>query len=436
MKQVVAVGLCSILFLLCHPFLANADGTSIQQQIDAAEPGEVIVLHEGAYHESIFINKPIHLLGTKDVTLIQRGSEPLITIESDHVTIENMDLEYTNEGRESPAIFMKGDHNVLKHIAVQTNSYGIHLDQANENTIADVSITGEEEGAMKNRKHGIDLWESHDNEIYDNRIEYVKDGIYIEKSNANKIYRNTISDSRYGSHLMFTKNTELKENESTENISGLYIMGADGTVVKHNTLKDNQKNIQSLGLYVFDTTEATITENDVVQNRIGIFIESASDNKLASNNIQGNYIGMQLKRAEHNEIVNNSFLANIVQGQATESFDNHTNQNYWGDHVALDVTGDQISDLTYRIDPFFLNITNEYPPFQLLFHSPGLVSLEQLIATPVDQQLMDPSPLMENSLAGTDHSSAHQGTILLFCVALLTMSIFIIYLGVRKNEKV
>lgn len=425
-----------LLLLLFNPFVANAEEQSIQQQIDAADPGETIELNDGEYDESIVIDKPIHLLGSENVTLTQVGSEPILTVQSNDVVVENMNLQYTNDGSESPAVLIQGDRNSFNQIEIHTNSYGIQLDQANENTISELSIVGNEDAEIKNRKHGIDLWESHDNDISNTGIKHVQDGIYIERSDANKIYQNIVSDSRYGTHLMFTKNTELIENESFENISGLYIMGAEGTVAKQNTLRDNQKNIQSLGLYVFDTTDATITENDIIDNRIGMFIESASDNQFNLNNVQGNYIGMQFKEAEKNDIVDNSFIANVVQGQATGSSDNITNQNYWGDHHGLDITGDQTSDLTYRIDPFFLNLTSEYPPFQLLFQAPGMVFLEQLIATPKDEQLVDKSPLMENPSPASDNQAVNQGAIFALCMFLLIISILIIYMGVRKNEKV
>src|SRR5699024_5502701 len=138
----------------------------------------------------------------------------------------------------------------------------------------------------------------------------------------------------------------------------------------------------------------------------------------------------------NNDIVHNSFIANVVQGEAKESSMNHTNNNYWGDHFGLDITGDKISDLTYKVDPFFLNITNEYPPLQLLFKSSGLVFLEQLTHTPIEQQLVDQSPLMENPLTISNNLYQNQFSILLICLLIFMLSIVIIYLGVKVNEKV
>src|SRR5690625_1202096 len=227
-KKNLVIAAFSLFLLILSPVYGNAEASSIQQQIEEARPGETIELSEGEYEESFVINKPVHLVGTEDVTLIQKGSSPGITIQSNDVVIENMNINYLNDDNDSPAILINGDHNSLNNLHINTNSYGIQLDGANYNTISDVSIKGDKDKSLTDREHGIDLWESHYNEIYDTRLQYVNDGIYIERSNENKVSRNIISHSRYGSHLMFTKNVVLEENESFENVSGMYIMGSEG----------------------------------------------------------------------------------------------------------------------------------------------------------------------------------------------------------------
>lgn len=426
--------LFAILFFLFIPIFTHAQTPTIQQQIDDAEPGETIELSKGEYNESVIINKPIHLIGSDNVMLTQSGTEPVISIEADHVVLENLVIQHTDKTGESAAILMHGDENSLSNLSIDTDSFGIKLDDAHQNELLKVTITGNKDAEIKNRKHGIDLYKSHNNEITDAYITHVQDGIYVEKSNENKIRGFNISHSRYGAHLMFTRDTLLESNESYENISGMYIMGADGTIAKDNILRDNQDNVRSLGMLLFDTANAEITDNEILNNRIGIFIEDASDNKLASNHVQGNYIGVQLKGAETNDITQNAFIANVVHGQARESTSNNTSENYWGDHLGLDLTGNHLSDIPYNVDPFFLNLTNEYPPFQLLFQAPGMVFLEELISTPIEEQLTDASPLMGNSLVESHKQSKSQFmTALLFCITLILLSTSIIYLGVKKQ---
>src|SRR5690625_966369 len=436
MRQVLTVSVFGFLFIVFGPVFAKAQEQTIQEQIEAAQSGDTIYLPEGVYVENIVINKPIHIVGTENVTLIQNNASPVITIQSDDVEMEYLNIKQEDPQQESPAIVINGHHNILHKIKIDTNSYGIQLDQANDNTLSHIHISGDEHALMKDRQHGIDIWKSHRNDIHDTTIHDVQDGIYVEKSNETKLYHNNVYQSRYGYHLMFTKNTTLESNESYENISGMMVMGADGTVISDNLLTKNQENIQSLGLLVFDTTNASIKENHITNNRIGIFMEDASNNTLSRNDVKENYIGLQLKGAEKNEINKNSFVANVVQGQAQESATNNTNENYWGDHVGLDMTGDQRSNLAYQVDPFFLTVTNDYPVFQLLFQAPGMIFLEQLIHTPVDQQFVDQYPLMQDPLAASDNLPQHSFIMLSVCMSLLIFSVSIMYLGVKRNEKI
>ena len=436
MKNALTFLAISMLLIFFDMVDVNAEEQSIQSLIDTAASGDTIQLDEGIYEESVVINQPIHLIGEGDVTLIQQDASPVFTIQSNNVDIENIMIIHEDDHHESPAILINGHHNKLHNINIETNSYGIQLDQANDNTLSYVHIIGDQDAFMKDRQHGIDIWESHRNEIYDSTIQNVQDGIYVEKSHDTVMYDNTVFQSRYGYHLMFTKNSKLENNESYHNISGMMVMGADGTVVKDNQLTNNQTNIQSLGLLLFDTKNATITNNQIANNRIGIFIEDAHANHFTLNDVNENYIGLQFKSAENNEINRNAFVANVVQGQAQESTNNDTNHNYWGDHVGLDMTGEQTSSLPYKVDPFFLDITSEYPAFQLLFQAPGMIFLEQLIHTPVEEQLIDSSPLLEDPLLVSNE--VPQYSLLLFsaCLGLFIFSIFIIYLGVRRHEKV
>src|SRR5699024_8286892 len=108
--------------------MTAAETLSIQQQIDKATAGETIEITAGEHDESIIIDKPIRLVGNEGATLVQQGSDPIITIQTDDAVIENLDLAYANDGSEAAAIFINGDRNELKNINIQTNSYGVHLD--------------------------------------------------------------------------------------------------------------------------------------------------------------------------------------------------------------------------------------------------------------------------------------------------------------------
>ncbi len=423
--------ICCSLVLFVFPISSQAEKNSIQQLIDEAQPGDTINVKQGIYEENIIIDKPIHLIGENEVIIQNKKEKPIITIQANNVKIENIAFEFQTANH-SPTILIQGNENILTKLQIKTNSIGIKLDDANDNELVEITIEGEETTPINQRQHGIDLWKSSNNIISHNNITHVQDGIYVESSKKNNILENYVANSRYGYHLMFTEETTLMKNESYENISGMMVMGTKGTQVHNNMIKYNQKNVQSLGLLLFDVRNATIIENEIAHNRIGILIEDAFDNKFTKNMIQNNYIGVQFKRAENNTITNNSFVANVVQGQAEDSSDNKTNNNYWGDHKGLDITGDRTSDLTYEINPFFLHLTNEYPPYRLLFDSPGMIFLEELLHTPVEEKLTDLSPLMEDPLFSEKTSDENGRNVFVFSSIFFILSLAIIFTGVRK----
>ena len=425
-----------ITFFLLFFIFSNVDeanAQSIQSIIDEAREGETIQLPSGTYNESIVIDQSIELNGNGDVTFIVNSERPAITINADDVVLKDITIQYEDETKESPAIFITSNKNILENILIISSNVGILLDDAHDNLLSHISITGDKNLPIRERKRGIDLWKANRNIIEHSEIIYVEDGIYEEFCEDNIFHNNIVTDSRYGYHLMFTDRTELYENESYENISGMMIMGTTETHAYENILMFNQKNVQSLGLLLFDVYDSLVERNVIAHNRIGILVEDAYHNEIQYNDVRNNFVGLQFTRAEDNVIHHNAFDANVVQGQAEDSMNNDTNYNYWSDHNGLDVIGDGLSNLSYKVDPFYLHLTNKYPPYRLLFQSPGMIFLDSMMHTPVEEQLVDESPLMENPIITSDLFNDRNIVIAIIGSVLFLFSLFIIYLGVRQT---
>lgn len=415
------------------PHFSEANTGTLQQRIDEAEEGETILIPSGTYEETLFIGKELTISGEGEVLFKVDHNKPAVTIEADDVRLENITIQYNSDEAEQAAIYIKGSHNHLEDIDITTSNKALLLDEAHFNVISELTVQGDASLPIMERQRGIDLWKADHNTIHHTHISDVEDGIYLENGSNNVLHDNSASNSRYGYHLMFTKNSELYANESYENISGMMIMGTNGTKVYENALFDNQKNVQSLGLLLFDVRHATIEDNDITHNRIGIFVENAEDNEILNNDVANNFVGLQFKEAENNFIHHNAFTANVVQGQAESSMDNITNNNFWSNHTGLDITGDGFSDLTYKVDPFYLHVTNKYPAFRLLFQAPGFNFLEKMMHTPIEQQLVDDAPLMKNPLLPSDEPSDNNKTMLVISTVLFFLSLSIIYMGVKQS---
>jgi len=421
------------ILLLMMPHLGEANTKTIQERIDEAEEGEAILIPSGTYEEALFIDKQVTISGEGEVLFKVKHNKPAITIAADDVSLENLSIQYDSDEADQAAIYISGNHNHLESIDIKTSKKAVLLDEAHYNVLSKLTVQGDASLAIKERQRGIDLWKANYNTINHTQISDTEDAIYVESGSDNVLHDNSAANSRYGYHLMFTKNSELYANESYENISGMMIMGTNGTKVYENNLFDNQKNVQSLGLLLFDVRHALIENNEIRRNRIGIFVENAADNEIRNNDVANNFVGLQFKQAEDNLIHHNAFTANVVQGQAEASMDNLTNHNFWSNHTGLDITGDGFSDLTYKVDPFYLHVTNKYPAFRLLFQAPGFNFLEKMMHTPIEQQLVDDAPLMENPLLPTDEPADKSKTILLISSLLFVFSLSIIYMGVKQS---
>lgn len=432
MKKFLAI-LVALLFIGFNQTIeAETEQVPLQPLIDETKPGDTLYLPPGEYIGGAVINKPIHIIGDDQVTILPGKKGPVIQVKANQVIIENisiMDQRNTND----ETVYITGDDNELKKLNIKTNGVGIQLFEANDNKLYQLKITGNKNLSLAQRGNGIDLWDSDHNTIHSSQITDVQDGVYLEKSSQNDIYNNIVTHSRYGYHLMFTNKTTLTENESYYNVSGMMVMGTNGTVVKHNELKHNLKSVQSLGLLLFDVKNAQVAHNKISHNKVGLFIENAHKNDITLNELEQNFVGVQFLKSTENSVTKNAFLANVVQGQAERSSDNDTESNFWGDHIGVDVNGDGYSQLSYQVDPFYLSLTKEYPPFQIYFQAPGMQFLEQLFHAPTDQWLSDQSPLMDNPIKSETEAKTSSIYVLCFSIILFIASTTIIYMGARKK---
>lgn len=412
---------------------------SLQSLIDRTSTGELSI-PPGQYRGPIVINKPIALLGNGNVTITSQGDQPVITVNADHVSITGIHVIDERSHPDNAAIVLHGSGHVLDRLLIQSAGSGIQLREAHKSVLQELQISGlgnqsGNGGQLFLRGNGIDLWGSHDNRIISCTISSMMDGIYLESSESNRILNNTVSDSRYAIHLMFTKDTIVTGNIGNRNVTGLMVMGTNRTRIEQNRFYKQSQNVNSQGLLLYDVKNAVVEHNRIEGNRVGIYLELSSSNTFRDNMIAFNFIGLQAIESSRNELVGNSFISNVIQAQAKESSGNDLNGNFWDDTEKIDLQGDGKSDLPYRISPFFLTLTNAAPPYQLFFHSPGMVFLESLFHTGTDQWLTDSTPLIRPPAApfesvNTDHRSAG----LIFSVLLFMISIiFITYWGVLRK---
>lgn len=424
--------LCSplLLFLVfCFPGVSIYAESTLQSKIDAASPYETITLESRVYNETIKILKPITIQGDKNTKIISCGKDPVITINKENIILKDLKIEQCNDNTDQPAILVSGDKHYINGLEINASYMGIKLEDARNIKVENSTIVGQK------RANGIDLWKSNRNLIENIKIRNVRDGIYLEQSDNNTIRENTIWQSRYGIHLMYSDRTVVEKNLSKENKTGAMIMGTKETSVVGNRFIDNKSNVHAQGILLYDAIKTNILQNEIANNRVGIYVEKAKHNTIMSNSIFHNFIGLQFKDTRENEFTQNVMIGNVNESQATQSRENNIYKNYWDASLKVDIDGSGISNIPYKVDAYFLLLTQDIPEYQLFFQSPGMRILQSFIKIPDQSLLVDKESRMEpKGITQKGEEVAFQYNILIVSVSLLLMGSILFILGRKIDE--
>ncbi|WP_438348059.1 right-handed parallel beta-helix repeat-containing protein [Paenibacillus sp. FA6] len=414
---------------------SNEPMVSLQEIIDQSSPGTSIVLESGTYQGPVIINKKLSIRGDGSVTLLNNTQQSAIAIHSNGVTLQGINIQHNADG-ESTAIEVTADEVTLEQLRIHTRGYGIKLREANRGIIQNNDIKwfipkGAEAGK---RGNGIDLYNSHDNQIEYNEISYLRDGIYLENSHNTVVNGNKLFHLRYGIHCMFIDGSHVTDNEGEYNMTGAMVMGVTNVVVSGNSFRKQSGNVHAQGILLYDVHRSSIERNVVEGNRVGIYMEQSSENQLMDNAVLRNFIGIQLKDAESNRIHSNAFIANVIEAEAVDSKDNEIKGNYWDSFQGLDLDHDGTSDIPYALNPFYQNLISRNSAYQLFFQSPGMTFLSDMFTGGREHWSADSSPLMKWNVTTPMETAQKDGTAMVTGWMLLFISIIIIiYMGVLRS---
>lgn len=409
----------------------------LQARIDRAGPGDIVRIPAGEYAGALVIDKPLTLLAEGDVRLVSDREAPVVHITADGVTVRGLAIVDTvPKPDKTAAVLVETDGVQLANLSIRTVNHGIRLVGAAGGEILDSTIEwAGGDVRLSERGNGIDLYQSHRNRIAGNTVAGVHDGIYIESGDDNVVEGNRIDRSRYGVHLMYTNRPVIRGNTGSQNITGIMVMTTRDAEVTGNSFFKQNENVHSQGILLFDVRASRFADNRVEGNRVGFYVEQSGGNTLERNEIVQNYIGIQMIAATGNRLHGNTFRGNVVDAEAVESGDNAVEGNHWDAFRGLDTDGDGRSDLAYPVNPFFLNLVERQPAFQLFFQSPGMLFLEGLFAADRDAWLTDAAPLMEPpALGGGEPDRPSGATVGVLGAVLLAAALFNIwYWGVRRS---
>lgn len=217
------------------------DYPTIQEAINKAAAGSVVLVGSGTYHENLVINKTLMLLGEdRSSTIIDGdGEQRAVSVRAGNVVINGFTVQNGGRG----VVLNYSDNCVISGNIVTRNTFeGIVLACSNESLIADniVSFNGWSQPGLWVGQ-GITIGGSKDNLIDNNVIlSNVVVGILVGESDHNIIQRNTMMGNGigYDIDIHFSENNTICHNNFINTMYQIHLANSTYSNVSRNYWDD------------------------------------------------------------------------------------------------------------------------------------------------------------------------------------------------------
>ncbi|MCX8103063.1 MAG: right-handed parallel beta-helix repeat-containing protein [Candidatus Bipolaricaulota bacterium] len=274
----VVVGIAPL--VLAKTIEVPKDYQTIQAAINAAQPGDLILIAPGTYRENLTIRKSIELRGA-DAGVIVDGSR----------------------SRSAPTILIQRTRDVvIQNLEITGGRRGIQVERSQNITIKNNLI-------QKNRRQGILITEhSQDVQIMENTIldtapdegNVLGNGIILNRTKNAHVINNFIARSAWSGLRLLSAVAHIENNTFEENrhygieIWPNWVDSPDvpsHATVLHNTLKNNWR----AGVFITEESVAAMHSNTILDTQAdrdkqyghGIWVADGAQVSLAENTITG-----------------------------------------------------------------------------------------------------------------------------------------------------
>lgn len=394
----------------------------IQAAIDAAAPGDTVVIPAGVYDGPIVVDKTITLVGDGWPVIDGRHEGDVVVIAADGVTLRGFVIQGSGRdvSREPGGIRLEGDNATIEDNRLRDVLYGIILINSDGHTVRGNTIVSLEAEPTQRRGHAIYLWNTSHNRIEGNTIRSAKDGIFLGFATFNEIRDNHVSDVRYGIHYMYADDNGFFGNVFRENIAGAAIMYSRRIELSGNEFAYNTSAASGYGILLKDVDDVTIRGNHIHHNRLGMTMEGAPQSPLAFVRVENNLIGyndaaLELTTTTNAVFVGNTFVGNLKQVESRGGDIGRRNVwsedgrgNYWDAYQGYDADGDGVGDIPFRYEGLYDDLIEKNEALKAYQYTFAHAALDLTARWfPVyrpEPRVVDPAPLMDPTMTLPAHA--------------------------------
>ena len=298
--------------------VGRADGyKTIQDAVNAAAPGDAVIVAPGTYVENVFVNKPLTIRSSDGAasTIVQAAVEnkDVFSLAGADVRIDGFTI-----------VGLRG-------------SSGVGINNASRCVVTNNIAYG--------NIRGVALQSSTDNEVSNNNLTNNGYGVYLDYSSNNTISNNVA-----------THESGMPDGSALGD--GIFMDNSASNTISNNDLSNNHV----FGISLYESPDNTIMSNVIAANeQFGVRLRQSSNNTLVFNTIRANvHQGIYIGDAPGNMIYLNNFMQepsnlSYVPGtvlNSTEklvySYNGGTRTgymgNYYSDYAGTDSKGDGIGD--------------------------------------------------------------------------------------------
>ena len=388
--------LCLALVFLSQSVIAKqinlTPADSLQQQLDASEDGDVIILAKGSYVGNFVVENQVMLKGEPGATIDAAGKGHAILLKNSNITLEGLtivnwgdDLTEENSGIYSPDT---AENINIHHNKLKGSGFGIWLNKVTNSEVSFNVVQGNTKLRSADRGNGIQVSNVQHSRVHNNETFDVRDGIYVIASKNNTIEKNTMHHLRYGIHYMYSYDNNVVDNLAYDTRAGYAMMSSRRLTIENNKTFDSE----DYGFLLNYITRSTFKNNHIKnvwtkpENKVlgrdgkGLFVYNSAYNTIEGNIVDTTEIGIHLTAgSEQTKVYGNSFINNPTQvkyvSNKKQEWSKDGKGNFWENYVGWDMDKDNIGDVVFEPNDGIDKLVWQYPEMKMIMDSPAIIIL-------------------------------------------------------------